>query len=239
MRKLRKRGALLGAAALIAALLLALSAPAMALDAIDPAQSGSLTIETEYADAPLSEVTLSLYRVADVDEHGRFALTEEWAESGAAVNDLERASQWSASAAALADWAQAHDLPPVKTGTTAADGTTRFTALTAGLYLVTGETLERDGMAYSCAPYLVSLPALEGDSWNYSVRSVPKLSGTAVPTQPEQPEPEQPAPSEHPTPGDATLPQTGQLRWPIPVLAVGGMVMLALGLWLNRQKKHE
>ena len=236
MRKLCKRGALLGAAALIAALLLALSAPAMALDAIAPDKSGSLTIETEYADAPLSGLPVAVYRVADVDEHGRFTLTSDWAESGAPVNDLNLASQWSASAAALADWAQAHSLAPEAAGATAADGTVRFSALTAGLYLVTGEMLEQDGMAYTCAPYLVSLPALEGDEWDYSVRSVPKLSGTAVPTQPEQPKPEQP---EQPKPGDAKLPQTGQLKWPVPVLAVGGMGMLALGLWLNRREKHD
>lgn len=35
----------------------------------------------------------------------------------------------------------------------------------------------------------------------------------------------------------STLPQTGQVIWPIPVLAVGGMLLIALGIMLLRKKR--
>ena len=36
-----------------------------------------------------------------------------------------------------------------------------------------------------------------------------------------------------------TLIQTGQLLWPVPVLAGGGIALVAVGLWLNRKRRHD
>ena len=33
------------------------------------------------------------------------------------------------------------------------------------------------------------------------------------------------------------LPQTGQLWWPIPLLVLGGLGLLALGWWITRKKR--
>ena len=33
--------------------------------------------------------------------------------------------------------------------------------------------------------------------------------------------------------------QTGQLLWPVPVLAGGGIALVAVGLWLNRKRRHD
>ena len=35
------------------------------------------------------------------------------------------------------------------------------------------------------------------------------------------------------------LPQTGQLNWPVPVLAGGGIALVAAGLWLGRKRRHD
>ena len=35
------------------------------------------------------------------------------------------------------------------------------------------------------------------------------------------------------------LPQTGQLWWPVPVMALGGLALLALGLGLKKRQRHE
>ena len=35
------------------------------------------------------------------------------------------------------------------------------------------------------------------------------------------------------------LPQTGQLNWPVPVLAGGGIALVAVGLWLSRKRRHD
>ena len=40
--------------------------------------------------------------------------------------------------------------------------------------------------------------------------------------------------------GRPTLPQTGQLNWPVPVLTVSGLVLVAVGAYLmERSKKRE
>ena len=35
------------------------------------------------------------------------------------------------------------------------------------------------------------------------------------------------------------LTQTGQLKWPIPVLLTLGMALMLLGAWLQRKSRHE
>lgn len=77
----------------------------------------------------------------------------------------------------------------------------------------------------------------------------PSPSGSPEPSPEESPEPSpgettSPAPSDSPQvtpPTDTTgsrLPNTGQLKWPIPVLAILGMVFFGLG-WYLRQKHRE
>ena len=36
-----------------------------------------------------------------------------------------------------------------------------------------------------------------------------------------------------------TLIQTGQLLWPVPVLAGGGIALVAAGLWLSWKRRHD
>lgn len=53
-----------------------------------------------------------------------------------------------------------------------------------------------------------------------------------TPENPEQPEnPDQP--------GNPTLPQTGQLWWPVPVLVAGGLLLIVIGLLRRRGNTHE
>ena len=40
-------------------------------------------------------------------------------------------------------------------------------------------------------------------------------------------------------PDKPVLPQTGQLNWPVPVLACSGVLLFAVGWVLNRQGKKE
>jgi uncharacterized membrane protein len=40
-------------------------------------------------------------------------------------------------------------------------------------------------------------------------------------------------------PANAALPQTGQLNWPVPVLAFAGLTLVLLGAALRRSGKEE
>lgn len=110
------------------------------------------------------------------------------------------------------------------------NGTVRFDGLRTGLYLV----LERESANgyYAISPFLVSLPMMNetGSEWVYNVTTRPKVEKIPVP------ETEKPS-----APRDPSLPQTGMLRWPIPVLCVAGLLCFAVGwggLYINRKKKE-
>ena len=83
-------------------------------------------------------------------------------------------------------------------------------------------------------PFLVSLPYLYEGEYQYDVASQPKTDlEREVPTKPT-------SPATNPTfPGGKKLPQTGQLWWPVPVLACGGLGCIVVGLFRRRRAGDE
>lgn len=112
---------------------------------------------------------------------------------------------------------------------TDASGTVIFRDLTPGLYLVIRTNPAPENAAYTSDPFLVSIPTVVNGTAAYQVVAEPKFSWDAKPTKPE-------VPSRKP---DSYLPQTGQLKWPIPVLLAAGLALMLLGIWLQRKSRHE
>lgn len=110
------------------------------------------------------------------------------------------------------------------------DGNATFSNLTFGLYLVVQETAASGYGAI--APFLVSVPYLYADEYQYDVTSQPKtdLEREVKPT-----------PTAPPSPGGGggKLPQTGQLWWPVPMLACAGLGCIAVGLFRRREARDE
>ena len=69
----------------------------------------------------------------------------------------------------------------------------------------------------------------EGTGWVYEIEAGPKVNALPKPTA-------TPAPT---TPPDPSLPQTGMLRWPIPVLGICGLVLFSLGWAMCFMKKKD
>lgn len=248
-------------AALFCMLLLAMQlTPVLAVDQIDPAQTGSLTIRCRAQEQPVAGMALSIWQAATVDHYGAYTLTAAFAGSDTAVDGLTTAQQWRQAAAALAAYSSEQQLPALAEQTTGVDGTALFSSLEPGLYLVTAEETVTDTMRYTAEPFLVSVPNREGDSdaWDYDASAEPKIQGTVIeqptptPAPSGAPEPSpapsgspspavspipsaSPAVSPTPTPADS-LPQTGQLRWPIPVLAILGMLLVLIGCAVRRRR---
>ncbi|MDE6933734.1 MAG: LPXTG cell wall anchor domain-containing protein, partial [Oscillospiraceae bacterium] len=75
------------------------------------------------------------------------------------------------------------------------------------------------------------------------------LEDPEVPLASQEPEPDMEEPMEPEDPDEivledpevplASLPQTGQLWWPVPMLAMGGMISLLLGLIRNRRSQDD
>lgn len=99
------------------------------------------------------------------------------------------------------------------------DGNTVFEDLPLGLYMVVHED-PTEGFT-TALPFLVTVPVSDGDGWDYTVDASPKVElehiTGAVP------------------PG---IPQTGQLKWPIPVMAALGVLMFAIG-WVLCFRKSK
>ena len=216
--KLRRLAAL--AAALFA--LAAVSGAALAIGTVETETPCSLTVSCIYQDDSVEGMALRLYRVAAVSPSGSYALTPAYAGSGASLDALDDAAHHKETAAALAQYIEENALSPDAEAQTDAGGNAALAALPTGLYLLCADTLSVSGGEYACETTLLALPGRDEaeENWLYARTVFPKLSYTAV------------KPS--PNPGD--LPDTGMLQWPVPALALAGVVLLGAGLLLCRRK---
>ncbi len=196
-----------------------LTVPVLAHDVPDLSRTGSITVRMHKNETPVPGGTLTAYRVGQIQQNDGnyvFVLTEAFAASGLSLEDPE--------AQALAAYA-AQNGPTGTAQTVSAEGIAKFTQLELGLYLMI-QTEPAPGYS-PVAPFLVSLPYTREGVYVYDVDAVPKLELEPVPTEPIKPL-------------EPTLPQTGQLNWPVPVLAVAGLTLLVLGIVLyGKGKKCE
>lgn len=142
-----------------------------AANAPDLSKSCSVTVSV----ANGGGCSLALYRVADVswsDSGLSYVLTGEFAASGADLSNLESSTL----ASMLAEYATTAGASPAATATTAKDGTSHFSSLSAGLYLVAQSASDASGVTVS--PFLVQLPAFEDGAWVYNATAKPKFEST-------------------------------------------------------------
>ena len=222
-----------GLLALLFLLALPLSAAAHAVP--DESRNGhcSITVSMTYKGKAVCGGTLALYKVGDVaedDGNYSFVPVEEIQADIPEFGDIESPDL----AGRLAELKG--KLTPVTSDpvTVDRDGNATFSDLTFGLYLVVQKTA---ASGYEkTAPFLVSVPYLYADEYQYDVTSQPKTDlEREVPTKPTSPTTKPTTPSG----GGKKLPQTGQLWWPVPVLACAGLGCIAVGLFRRREARDE
>lgn len=106
------------------------------------------------------------------------------------------------------------------------NGSAKFENLTPGLYLIIQENASNGFDELNA--FLVSVPYMQDGKYQYHVTANAKssLEQEPIPTEPT---------------GDK-LPQTGQLNWPVPILASTGLLFIALGWMLisgRKKNAHE
>ena len=207
---------------LLALCLLVLSAlPAHAVEIPDLDAQGSVRVQMKTDSTPVPGGSLTLYRVGAIvqtDTGFGFVPAGEFESYPGTLEDLGKTT-----AAELAEYAKANSLSG-ESKTIDETGTAVFDPLEPGLYLL---TQPKSGDGYLPAdPFLVTLPMAQDGHYVYQVDASPKVTLHPAPTQPTQP-------------GDPTLPQTGQLNWPIPVLVAAGASCLIAGVILGRKGKDE
>ena len=222
---MKKRIWLSSVTALIVALCCAFTVTAYAHDVPDSTETGTVSGTMLYNEEAVGGGTLTFYKAGDVaedDGNYSFALTEAFAGSGVSLDDLTDKTL----AATLAAYAESKGL----SGTTisiGSNGAWSAEGLELGLYLIV-QYDPADGFE-AISPFIVSVPMYDEDtdSYIYDVNAQPKLETL---TQAEV------TTTQTDTPKEDSLPYTGQLLWPIPIMAVLGAVLLLAGIKLRRSK---
>lgn len=146
-----------------------------AYDAVDVEKISSITISYLDEGSPIQGAEFRIYRIASVDKSIFFTLTEEFQSLDVQVNDLSDEG-WMSLADTLKGYIVSNQIQCLSSVSTDAYGNAAFTGLLPGLYLVLSDPYISNSTKYSTIPYIVSLPNLEDDIWNYDVTSTPKHS---------------------------------------------------------------
>lgn len=197
----------------------------------DQNRTGSISVGMAYHGQSVPGGNLTIYKVADVSqEDAAFVYTAEFSTCQMPLEDLQDPML----ALELEAIAREQELPG-STKTMDENGRAKFENLTIGLYLLV-QTKPAPGYN-KVNPFLVSLPGQREGAYIYDVDASPKVA-----LEPEETEPTETTEPTVPTTKPPSLPQTGQLSWPVPVLAIAGLILLCIG-WLmresERRKTHE
>ena len=190
-----------------------------------------LTIEMRYAGITVSSGSFNLYRVGDAYMNNQ-DLAFKWIDKFNCTVEMDKINLPETAPIVLKE-AKKHNLPYV-TKIVDSDGKVEFKNLQVGLYIVEQQKVISGYKKVS--PFFVYFPQLEEDGYNYDVNASVKaqLNDTPLPTETPNGSDETPDNTPDNTP-NPTLPQTGQLNWPIPLLAICGVGLIMIGFILRRK----
>jgi hypothetical protein len=222
------------------------SKQAFARDLIDTDAACTLKLDGVPTDNP-NALEFSLYKVASVaTTSDSYTLEPEFSSAFSADEFIvEDTSDWDALASQVWDFVQGSSVSATLSVASDVSGSVDFGTLDTGLYLVMCQTNPVEGDAvsdwYEFSPILIQLPSLieaesatsGHDTWVYDVTSTVKPSLVYV----EVPSAEAPSPSTNLVSSvlGSTLPQTGMLLWPVPVLVALGLAFILAGLLRRRR----
>lgn len=221
---------------------------------------GSITVEMKYGEKEVVGGSLTAYRIGQVknsDGNYCFEKTNEMKAFDGSYEDIA-SPELAENAAAFVKSNKISEYAVAKNQ----DGKAVFSSLDSGLYLIV-QTEASDGYE-PLKPFLVSVPMNENGQYIYDVNAKGKFqlqqAQTTVETSDSNtlPDPNNHGNSDKPstpniqvnqntqtsnsgTAGSSAekLPQTGQLNWPIPLLAALGLLLFAFGWFLSFGRKSD
>jgi len=208
-------------------LLWTLSVTVCAHEVPDEDTEGTIIMEMKYDGTAVIGGTLTAYRVGQIQESDgnySFVKTDNMRAFPGSYNNISDPKL----AENIAAFVQANNLSACAVAENN-DGKVVFSDLDPGLYLII-QTKASDGYEL-LKPFLVSIPMNEAGNYIYEVNVEGKFELCKEPKSPVSPA--TPGPTDPVDPDDPTLPQTGQLNWPVPVFTVLGLLLFAIG-WLLR-----
>ena len=234
MKTERKLNKLLSAAGIILVALCIMLSSAYAVPAAE--EKGSLTLRCVFpvgdSHRVLSNDEYSLVKIADAfvtDDSVEYRTLGRFMSYDCKWSRLS-ASNMNEKAKALAFFCENNGLY-TKAGTTGENGEVCFEDLGIGLYLVARTKTASENSDFNTDPLLFFVPQNVNGEAVYHIVATPKFSYSSYenPLSPDDPG----------SPSDSSLPQTGQLLWPITLLAVLGCFLILSGSFLLRREARD
>lgn len=231
-----------------------------AAERIDSADCGSISVTVKSPDKkePIKDVEFNFYRVGDVSVSGdrlSYTLSDGYKNSGVslAVNDNNEFKKGTAQI--LTDFIDSNGIKGICAQTN--DSGTAFVGnCRTGLYLVVSEKMPAGTPYGQPEAFLLSVPVIHSDknTLDYSVKAAPKIpivsdnntdvsDNNAISDNTAVSSPDgavSPTDTTAPT-KPSQLPNTGMLKWPIPIMATAGPILFAFGYLdvIGRKKRNE
>lgn len=138
-------------------------------DNIDGSRTSSLSVTYQYDTVMLSNVDVSLYYLASVDESGVFQFTDDYLDVAFDTTNIS-SSDLTLQAETIENYISSHQLQATSLLKTNQNGVTNFSNLVPGLYMVTVDSKVVGDYRYDASPTIVSIPILEDGTYQYDVQ---------------------------------------------------------------------
>lgn len=146
----RISGVMLCVAAMLLCMLSSFAVPVYADDC-------TLTLICKKQDEPISNVKWNIYRVGEKSKTGEYSLTGQFADYPVSLDGIETVSQAQEAAGSLENYAVLDKLAPDASGVSDSEGAASLGTVTAGVYLICGETYLTDEFKVTPSPMLLEL----------------------------------------------------------------------------------
>lgn len=138
-------------------------------DNIDVLRESSLEVIYQYDEEKLSNVDISLYFLASVDQQGSYHFIDNYKDIAfnpidMSVSDLNLKSE------EVEKYIAENERQPSSVQKTNQNGVTNFSGLVPGLYLVSVDSKVVGSYRYDASPMLLSIPTLEDGSYQYDIQ---------------------------------------------------------------------
>ncbi len=183
----------------------------------------------------VSGVEVSMYKIAEFTDYKKheFTVTEEFEQivSRLDFSTTEKGCSME-NAEIILNFIKDNDISAQAVVKSDENGITEFGKVEKGIYLIDSE----DSDKYLISAFLVEAPLYEDGKYYNEVQASPKiLSITDDNSLPDS------SVSDTPPDYGEKIPQTGQLKWPVPVLAILGITLIVIGYADRcfRSRKHD
>ena len=137
-------------------------------ESIDPTRQSSLTVTYQYHNILLTDVDVSLYYLAGVDQEGSYSFVDEYQNVAFDTTNIS-SSELTVQADIIEKYILENNLQSLRVLKTDQNGTANFTTLVPGLYLVIVDSKEVDNYNYDASPTIINIPTFENGNYQYNV----------------------------------------------------------------------